>query len=213
MVYGHKNNDTDILKILKRAVLHFVPAVDHKFERIPEGLCNPLTTNDEVGNQIILMKSTDPVAHSFRNLLHSEKFDLALSVHGGGFYMSYPTSNVNEEAKKLFQAFSARYYEKSDRLHTFEHDEDPCDFTPNLHKKAVFERIYHEFDVPIVSNIVKYSKVNEKLILDFVNFRLKLTSVAALIHRPQNCQHCGGRILKVLKISFRLLIKDLSFKL
>lgn len=61
--------------------------MDHNFDNIQEDLCNPLSTEDEVGNQILNIKSKDHTVHAFRTLLESENFDVGLSIHGGGFYL------------------------------------------------------------------------------------------------------------------------------
>lgn len=61
--------------------------MDHSFDKLEEDICNPLSTDNEVGNQILNIKSNDHVVHAFRNLLQKEKFDLGLSIHGGGFYL------------------------------------------------------------------------------------------------------------------------------
>lgn len=86
-VYGHKSKDKDVERILENAVLHFIPAVDPSFENVPAGICDPPGSKAEVGFQLANMDTTNLVAKAMRTLLDEEKFDLALSVHGGGYYM------------------------------------------------------------------------------------------------------------------------------
>ncbi|KAK6642191.1 hypothetical protein RUM44_013914 [Polyplax serrata] len=154
MVYGQKQKDPDVLKLLNNVVLHFIPSVNRNFERIQSDTCNPLSspvTSDEVGNQIVNVKSNDPTTLSFRSLLRSQQFDIGLSIHGGGFYMSYPTSNINDGQRKIFEYFSLRYSEKNFKFDSNARNEDECYFRENVHKKAVLEKIFQQFQIPFIS--------------------------------------------------------------
>lgn len=87
--------------------------------------------------------------HFFIILSHSY-FRIKSTVIIRNFVFSYPTSNVNEATRRLFQFYSSLYYERNVKLQNIDQIDDSCDFTPNLHKKAVFESLFHEFDIPFV---------------------------------------------------------------
>ncbi|KAL0266576.1 UNVERIFIED_CONTAM: hypothetical protein PYX00_009080 [Menopon gallinae] len=150
LVYGYRSNDSTIMKILNNTVLRIIPGIDPGFDHI-EMTCNPLSRSDEVGNQLMDTRTNNSIVHSLRSMLRTENFDLILSLHGGGFYIHYPTVNLNEETKNLHKIFASRYKNPNFQKHSEEGDSDFCDFSPNLHKKAIFDQLYQEFDTPVIS--------------------------------------------------------------
>lgn len=51
----------------------------------------------------------------------------------------------------MHKIFASRYKNAKFQAHSREGDDDFCDYTQNLHKKAVFDQLYQEFDIPVVS--------------------------------------------------------------
>lgn len=78
---GNQIEDPPIKKILKNAVLHFIPGVDPKFDKI-EDMCNP-PMRDEVGQKLIDNRDADPTTQAFKDLLKSENYDVVVILHGG----------------------------------------------------------------------------------------------------------------------------------
>lgn len=60
--------------------------IDPGFDHI-EMNCNPLSRSEEVGNQLLDMRTNNSVVHSLRSMLLTENFDIVLSIHGGGYYV------------------------------------------------------------------------------------------------------------------------------
>jgi len=68
------------------------------------------------------------------------------------FLFSYPTSGVKKELRDQFMWFADKISSASDKINKTSGNSGCSNFVPDLAKKQVWEKIYQDTGVPVVSN-------------------------------------------------------------
>lgn len=134
LVKGDIIGDPPIVRLLDNAVLHIIPAVDNKFDKVKTN-CNP-QVSDEIGDLLLKGEGKDPVITAFRSMLSSEEYDAMITVIGGSIGVSYTEDYLN-----VYKTL-AENYDKA--MH-----KDSC--TADDNSSAVGDYIMKNYKIPVLA--------------------------------------------------------------
>ncbi|XP_071449065.1 carboxypeptidase D [Hetaerina americana] len=155
LLAGYNHGDPTISAILHNAVIHIIPVVDPGFGSFSEK-CNPESTEKETGT--LFYSGTPSLASdALKMLLRTEKFDMALSLEGGGYFMSYPENKLSIQfdsgnSSSIFKMYSNRYAQVHPVL---SEAADACPTGTSNGFKSLSDKfpetVYEKYGVPLVS--------------------------------------------------------------
>ncbi|XP_046604005.1 carboxypeptidase D [Neodiprion virginianus] len=149
VMIGNQIGNPPIKKLLDNVVLHFIPAVDPKFDSLPDS-CNPSVKN-EIGKNLLdslnnKSQKVDAVTNALKQMMLTENFDALIIIGGGAKDVSSTLGDFN-----TYNNLARQYAAKLHREH--------CD--SNTERENVFELqngIKSQYNIPVITLLLSCCK-------------------------------------------------------